>query len=243
MLLFVFFVIDYFVVRDRPSQAGHPDLDTGDASSGEDQKPDPIRVILKKILTNPIVLTIAAIEFCTGVLRQGIMHWYPIYAKDMGYYREFLVTENWGIVLFVAGATGGMTAGWISDKVFGSRRGPVAGLFYGLMLLSVIIMAFSLDFRWILGACAFLISYCVIGTHGMLSGTATMDFGGTKNAGTAVGLIDGAVYLGTGLQSLCLGFLTEKSWSYWPPFMIPFAVIGVLLAIRIRKAIPDRARK
>jgi OPA family glycerol-3-phosphate transporter-like MFS transporter len=77
----------------------------------------------------------------------------------------------------------------------------------------------------------------------MLSGTATMDFGGTKNAGTAVGLIDGCVYLGTGLQAWALGRLTTQSWSYWPPFLVPFALIGVLLAIRIRKAIPDRARK
>jgi OPA family glycerol-3-phosphate transporter-like MFS transporter len=68
-----------------------------------------------------------------------------------------------------------------------------------------------------------------------------MDFGGRKNAGTAVGLIDGMVYLGTGLQSICLGFLTEKSWSYWPPFLVPFSVIGLLLALRIRKAIPPRA--
>jgi OPA family glycerol-3-phosphate transporter-like MFS transporter len=109
-------------------------------------------------------------------------------------------------MLFIAGATGGMTAGWISDKVFGSRRGPVAALLYGLMFLSVIVMVFSVQLpssgaldvarMWLLGACVLLISYCVIGTHGMLSGTATMDFGGRKNAGTAVGLIDGLVYLG-----------------------------------------------
>ena len=40
ILLFGFMIIDYFVVRDRPSQAGHADLDTGDASSGEDDTPD-----------------------------------------------------------------------------------------------------------------------------------------------------------------------------------------------------------
>jgi OPA family glycerol-3-phosphate transporter-like MFS transporter len=96
---------------------------------------------------------------------------------------------------------------------------------------------------WVLAACVTLISYCVIGTHGMLSGTATMDFGGRKNAGTAVGLIDGLVYLGTGLQSISLGFLTEKSWSYWPPFLIPFALIGFLLAVRIWKALPEGARR
>ncbi|MEW6742352.1 MAG: MFS transporter [Planctomycetota bacterium] len=240
-LLFVFVVLDYFVVRDRPSEAGHPDIETGDASSGEADTPDPLRLLLKKILTNPIVLTIGAIEFCTGVLRQGIMHWYLIFGEEQGYRATFLVTKHWGLALFIAGATGGMTAGWISDKVFGSRRGPVAALLYGIMLACVAVMVFTLGSPWLLGLCVVLISYCVIGTHGMLSGTATMDFGGRKNAGTAVGLIDGLVYLGTGLQSISLGFLTEKSWSYWPPFLIPFAVLGLVLGLRIRKAIPKRA--
>jgi OPA family glycerol-3-phosphate transporter-like MFS transporter len=240
--LVVFLVIDIFVVRDHPRETGHRDFDTGDASSGEGDHPDPLLTILKKVVTNPIVLTIAAIEFCTGVLRQGIMHWYIIYGKEMGYLHSFWITKNWGLVLFIAGATGGMTAGWISDKVFGSRRGPVAGIFYALMLVCVVVMAFSLNQMWVLGISVFLISYCVIGTHGMLSGTATMDFGGRKNAGTAVGLIDGMVYLGTGLQSVSLGFLTEKNWSWWPPFLIPFAIIGTLLALRIWHAMPKAAR-
>lgn len=244
----------YLVVRDRPAEAGYPNFDTGDASSGEDDHPDPVRVILKKVVTHPVVLTIGAIEFCTGVLRQGIMHWYIIYGKEMGYHKTFLITREWGTMLFLAGATGGMTAGWISDKIFGSRRGPVAALLYGLMFIAVIVMAFNVQVpadgvavdpvrMWVLGICVLVISYCVIGTHGMLSGTATMDFGGRKNAGTAVGLIDGLVYLGTGLQSISLGFLTEKSWSYWPPFLIPFGLIGTLLAIRIWRAMPQAARK
>jgi len=238
VLLVMFWVIDFFVVRNRPSEAGHENFDTGDASSGEDDTPDPLAVILKKVVTNPIVLTIGAIEFCTGVLRNGIMHWYIIYGKEMGYFYDFVITRNWGLVLFLAGATGGMTAGWMSDKVFGSRRGPVAGILYALILVSAVVMTFSLHNVWILGICAVAISYAVIGAHGMLSGTATQDFGGRKNAGTAVGLIDGLVYLGTGLQAICLGFLTEKSWSFWPPFLIPFAVMGLLLAWKIRHAIP-----
>jgi OPA family glycerol-3-phosphate transporter-like MFS transporter len=237
-LLVVFWVIDFVVVRNRPGEAGQTDFDTGDASSGEDDTPDPLKVILKKVVTNPIILTIGAIEFCTGVLRNGIMHWYIIYGKEAGYFHDFFITRNWGLVLFMAGAAGGMTAGWMSDKVFGSRRGPVAGLLYAMILVSVVAMAFCLDYRWALGICAVVISFAVIGTHGMLSGTATQDFGGRKNAGTAVGLIDGLVYLGTGLQSLSLGFLTERSWSLWPPFLIPFAAIGLLLAWKIRHAMP-----
>jgi OPA family glycerol-3-phosphate transporter-like MFS transporter len=244
----------FLQVHDRPGQAGFADFDTGDASSGEDERPDPLAVVLKKVVLNPIVLTIGAIEFCTGVLRQGIMHWYSIYGKEIGYDTTFFVTKHWGLMMFLAGATGGMTAGWISDKVFGSRRGPVAALLYGLMIIATVAMSifveqphakggYSPAGMWVLGVCVMLISYCVIGTHGMLSGTATQDFGGRKNAGIAVGLIDGLVYLGTALQGVSLGHITEKSWRWWPPFLVPFAVIGALLAIRIWHAIPDAARR
>ena len=77
----------------------------------------------------------------------------------------------------------------------------------------------------------------------MLSGTSTMDFGGRRAAATAVGLIDGFVYLGTGVQSLSLGFLTTQSWNYWPPFLVPFALLGLILAIRIWYAFPHAKRK
>ena len=91
---------------------------------------------------------------------------------------------------------------------------------------------------YVLGVLVFLVSLCVIGTHGLLSGTATMDFGGRKGAATAVGVIDGFVYLGTALQSVALGFLTTKSWAYWPWFLLPFALIGFVLSLRIWGAKP-----
>jgi OPA family glycerol-3-phosphate transporter-like MFS transporter len=244
----------FLMVRDRPREAGYSDFDTGDASSGEDDTPDPLLVVLKKVVTHPIVLTIGAIEFCTGILRQGIMQWYPIYGNEWGFRSTFVVTTQWGLMLFLAGSLGGMVAGWISDKVFGSRRGPVAALLYGLMLFAVVAMiplvhqpvkgmTLPPTELWGLGICVIIISFCVIGTHGMLSGTATMDFGGRKNAGTAVGLIDGLVYLGTGVQFLGLGFLTEKSWTYWPIFLVPFGILGTALALRIWKAMPQAARR
>jgi len=93
-----------------------------------------------------------------------------------------------------------------------------------------------------LGAFVFLISLAVIGTHGLLSGTVTMDFGGSKGAGTAVAMIDGAVYLGSSLQAVALGFLTTRSWAYWPPFLLPFALIGFVLCVRIRNAKPKASR-
>ncbi|NOZ60277.1 MAG: MFS transporter [Calditrichaeota bacterium] len=239
MLLLTFFVIELFLLRDKPSQSGFEDFDTADASSGEEEEPFDFKLLLKKILTNKIILTIAIIEFCTGVLRQGIMHWYLIFTNEIGLSSDHFMREHWGLILMLAGSFGGIFAGFVSDHIFGSRRGPVAALFYGLMIVLTLIMGFTLHMNpYVLGAIVTLMSLAVIGTHGMLSGTATMDFGGRKGAATAVGLIDGFVYLGTGFQAITLGFLLSKSWSYWAPFLVPFAIIGFILAIKIWHAFP-----
>jgi OPA family glycerol-3-phosphate transporter-like MFS transporter len=89
-----------------------------------------------------------------------------------------------------------------------------------------------------LGLAVFMVSLCVIGTHGLLSGTATMDFGGRKAAATAVGVIDGFVYLGTAVQSFALGYITSWNWHFWPVFLAPFALVGFGLCLRIWRAVP-----
>ena len=142
----------------------------------------------------------------------------------------------------VAGVVGGNVAGWVSDLFFHSRRAPAAGGLYGFLIVAIVLMYFGMNNPILLGISVFLISVCVIGTHGLLSGTATMDFGGRKGAATAVGMIDGFVYLGTGLQAFALGHITSQNWNYWPLFLFPFAVIGFLLATRIWHAKPTAAK-
>jgi MFS transporter, OPA family, glycerol-3-phosphate transporter len=242
--LAVMLAVEFFLLKDKPSDAGHEDFDTGDASSGESGEPVPTKILLKRILTHPVIMTVAAVEFCTGVLRNGVMHWFPIYAKeqvasgmgDAAQWDWFL--HNWGLLLMIAGILGGNIAGWVSDKVFGSRRAPVAALLYGMIAAAMVGMFFSLTNPLILGSIVFFVSLGVIGTHGLLSGTATMDFGGRSGAATAVGVIDGFVYLGTGLQSFALGYLTQKDWAYWPPFLFPFAILGLIFLMRIWNAMP-----
>ena len=406
----VIFVVELFLLRDRPSEAGQRDFDTGDASSGDtSDTPIPTLELFKRIFTNRVIMTIALIEFCTGVLRNGVMHWFPIYATEIwalpsehglqggillsairdwswrslwpalpcfavaavsatlaartqgrrrGLYAvasalAFLapfLAGGWGGVLMVAGVIGGNVAGWVSDLIFQSRRGPAAGFFYAFLILCALGMAATLgvptnvvesadvksglvagdrilaiagkdahgwkdvrdavacmpptckdsgwdpvrclcaselhgkpaepgsatitarverngqisdlalpdpkpvqragDMRLLkarpqlplspywMGVMVFLLSLSVIGTHGVLSGTATMDFGGRKGAATAVGVIDGFVYLGTSLQSVALGYLTTRNWAYWPWFLLPFGVVGFLLCLKIWHAKP-----
>jgi OPA family glycerol-3-phosphate transporter-like MFS transporter len=81
----------------------------------------------------------------------------------------------------------------------------------------------------------------------MLSGTASMDFGGKKNVGVAVGLIDGFVYLGMGAQALIFGYALPSgaaqedasAWRVLPLIVLPAAAIGFLLSLRIWNARPQ----
>ena len=237
-LLTLFWLISFALVRNTPGQAGYRDFDTGDASSGDDGPQ------LGALQVFRMILTIACIEFCSGFLRQAIMQWYKIFSKQVGIADSF-VPSNWGLLLCCAGIMGGMFAGIISDHVFQSRRGPVVAVLYGIMLAGAVVMIFALQ-SGALGWLVVFMSMAVIGVHGMLSGTASMDFGGRKNAGIAVGIIDGFVYLGTAVMSFWYGWRLPSgeaakdpaNWSEWPVWMIPIALIGFVLALRLWNSKP-----
>ncbi len=256
-ILGAFWILDVFLVKNTPGEAGQEDFHTGDASAGDDSPRLPAVQVFKMMLRNPIIMTIACVEFCSGFLRQAIMQWYRTFAKQtneaLGFAGDF-VYENWGLLLCCAGILGGVVAGVISDRVFGSRRGPVAAILYLVMLLGAVALAFTYTTP-VVGYLVLFMSLAVIGVHGMLSGTASMDFGGAKNVGVAVGIIDGFVYLGTAAMSLTykltlpqeqldeagelVGPATDPAkWWPWPVAMIPLAAIGFLLALRVWNARP-----
>ena len=239
-----------FIVRDSPLKAGLKDFDPGDASSGDTGPRLSVGAVFMKMLRNPVILTIAAIEFCSGFCRNAIMQWGPTFAARVAIHSEEFVFENWGLVSCCAGILAGMFAGILSDYFFNSRRGPVSAILYGGMLGGCIVLFFVLD-NMFFGYTLVFMTLCVIGVHGMLSGTASMDFGGRKNAGVATGLIDACVYMGTGVQAFVLGRVLPSmedsgdpaNWISWPMAMLPFIVIGLILSIRIWNATANKKSK
>src|SRR3954462_15382598 len=114
-----------------------------------------------------------------------------------------------------------------------------------MAVLASLMAAFLFRSPLIVGAAAVLISMAVIGGHSLMSGTAAADFGGRKATATCSGLVDGFVYLGSGLQSVSIGFLTERphNWLWWPLFLIPFAVIGGIVALKMWYEFPAATKK
>ena len=244
-VLFACVAVTFFLVKDSPADAGFKDFDTGDATSGQTGRMG-LAQVARTMFSQRVIWIIIAIEFCSGFLRQSVMKQYRLYAKAVG--DTGFVYENWGMLLCIAGILGGVFAGFISDHVFGSRRGPVSTVLYGGLLGGTLVACFTLGQPMLAWAVVFM-SLCVIGVHGMLSGTASADFGGTKNAGVVTGIIDGFVYLGSASQAyyfssaLPVGDAAKvaANWSVWPKAMLPVAVIGLVLALTIWNARPKNA--
>jgi MFS transporter, OPA family, glycerol-3-phosphate transporter len=252
-ILGLFWALSFVFVRDTPAEAGLPELDVEDASSHDPQIRESSLQVIVRMLRNPIILTIAFIELCSGFLRQAILKWSNDFAKGIGAAGSY-VNAHWGMVSCIAGITGGMFAGVISDHLFQSRRPPVSAVLYVIMLVGAIAMVPLLGAPVMVSWIIAFMAMAIIGVHGMLSGVASQDFGGRLHTGVAVGLIDGFVYLGTALQAQVYGgmgsLLPEKgtaaakdltNWHAWPLAMIPVAAIGLALSYRIRNArVPGR---
>jgi len=243
-LIFIMFIIDYFLVKDKPSEAGFSDFNTGDATSSDPDKDKPIdrAYLLKKVFGNPIILTIMAAEFCTGFVRQGLLLWVVPFLNEVHHIEHGSALFNVATLgITVGGIAGGLLCGFLSDKIFHSRRPPVAFIFYIGQIIFVLLLGQMTD----PAIAAVLVGVCcmfIFGVHGMLSGTASMDFGGTKAAATVTGLFDGVQYIASGFTGFLLGAGLDKfGWSAWTFMIIPFSVIGAILMLRVWNATPARA--
>jgi MFS transporter, OPA family, glycerol-3-phosphate transporter len=275
LVLFTMFVVDSLLVRDRPAHAGHKDFDTGDGSfhpaeeaQGDnkgyrdaapappaDDKPLPLRQLLGKIFSDPVIRVIAAAEFCTGFVRQGLLIYFLEYLAEVHNVRPGSAVHGWaGVGPTLGGICGGIVCGVLSDRFFQSRRPPVAFIFYLCQAVVLLALGFAPN-----GAvAAFLVGFScmfIFGVHGMLSGTASMDFGGRKAAATAAGILDGVQYIAAGLTGFGLGWVLKTyGWDgagsavghhphdarVWVFSIIPFSLIGAVLMTRIWNAKPNK---
>jgi OPA family glycerol-3-phosphate transporter-like MFS transporter len=205
-------------------------------------------------------------EFCTGFVRQGVMLYFTEYLGEVyGVTKVFpkLNILGWqpslfwatGIALMVGGILGGLLCGWMSDKLFQSRRPPVAFIFYLIQVVMLALLGFSFGKGSFSGQVWAIILLGLAGmfifsVHSMLSGTAGMDFGGRKAAATVTGALNGIQSVGSGLTGFGLGWVLKTyGWDgvathghapahawVWVGCIIPFSLIGAYIMTRIWNA-------
>jgi OPA family glycerol-3-phosphate transporter-like MFS transporter len=244
IILLFWFLVDWCVIKDTPEEAGFATFETHDASSGQMHIELTTLDLLRKVFTSPLMIMIAFAELTAGVFRDGIQNWYFIFSKEVPQPSAHVFHDHFGFLLCIFGILGGFAAGMASDRLFQSRRGPPVAVASGIVLAAAGVMAACLYSAPVLaGAMAILIVMCAVGITSLMSGTAAADFGGRKATATCMGIVDGFAYIGSGLQVFCLGHITSWSWRLWPVFFVPFAVLGLTIALKIWHALPAATRK
>ena len=255
-LMFAFSIIDYFLVRNTPSECGLDDIDTGDGSVKGDTRLAKITLshFKEKLFSNRVILMLVMAEFFTGFIRQGLLLHSTEYLNEVQLISKTDRLFAWsGIALFVGGASGGLLSGWISDKYFQSRRAPSAFIFFVAQLFVFGLLGYSPYATTTLGQiiaiiCIGLGALLALGIHGLLSGTAGADFGGTRGAATVVGFVDSFQYFGSGFSGFVLGWILKTyGWGpapmglnawYWMASLLPCSLFGAFAMLKIWGQIP-----
>jgi sugar phosphate permease len=119
-------------LRDTPREVGLPPVEEfkGDVAHVSEHLED--RITIKDVITivfaNKLVWYMAIANMCLYIPRMGIFFWAPTFLKE--FKGVSLIIAGMQLVSFeVASVIGGIAAGYISDKVFAGRRGPVGTVF------------------------------------------------------------------------------------------------------------------
>ncbi|MER6979841.1 MFS transporter [Streptomyces carpinensis] len=219
-------VLVLFVAFQRNAPEG---TEESGAHSGTD-KPQRSLALYRKTLRDPMVLTLGAAYFLLKPARYAILLWGPVLVS-----RRLPQVDKVGATLIpvafgAAGVLAPIVVGWVSDRLFQSRRVPACVL--SLALLTVVLALFmpltATDSVGVMVGVLAVIGLAVYAADSMISCVAAVDFGAEEGAGTAAGLVNGCGSIGAILGGLLPGFLSGS--TLFILFSAAAALAGAVMA-------------
>lgn len=201
MVAVIIAVIACLLVRDTPQSCGLPPIElykpeecTQAYSAEQEKELSTKEILFGHVFNNKLLWIIAFANAFIYFVRYGVLDWAPMYLEQVKHMD--LANSSWSYFAFeIAGIFGTILCGWLSDKVFKGRRGPVTIIYMLLVMLAVYIYwnsASAMVTNVAMAAIGFLIYGPV-----MLIGVSALDLVPKKAAGTAAGF--------TGLFGYLLG--------------------------------------
>ncbi|MCQ4207362.1 MFS transporter [Streptomyces longispororuber] len=185
--------------------------------------------LYRKTLRDPMVLTLGAAYFLLKPARYAILLWGPVLVSDRLPQVDKVGATLIPIAFGAAGVLAPIVVGWVSDRLFQSRRVPACVL--ALAVLTVVLALFmpltATDSVGIMIALLGVIGLAVYAADSMISCVAAVDFGTEEAAGTAAGLVNGCGSVGAILGGLLPGFLSGS--ALFILFSITAALAGLVM--------------
>ena len=210
MIAAVVAVVVFTLMRDTPQSVGLPPVEDYKNDYPPHYRADHERILsfreifFEYVLTNKYLWAIAVANAFVYFVRYGVVNWIPTYLETAKGFSFKQSSIAWSLYEYAA-IPGTIVCGWMSDKVFKSRRAPATILFMGLTLVAVLVYWWNLKGPlWIDYAALIAIGFLIYGPI-MIIGLHALDLVPKKAAGTAAGFtgffgyVFGSAIAGTGV--------------------------------------------
>jgi OPA family sugar phosphate sensor protein UhpC-like MFS transporter len=187
---------------------------------------------LRPVFVNPAVWIAGGMYFFLKLTRYAFLFWLPVYLTEALHY-SMKNAGNTSAAYELFGIGGTLAAGYLSDRVFGSRRFPVGALMlFGLAICCLAQPALASLGLWGTVAGIALIGFMTYGPDTLMTGAAPMDMGTKKTAAAAVGIITGLGSAGQLMSSLVVAWVSQRfGWSALFHLFVGCALVGGLLLL------------
>lgn len=186
------------------------------------------QILRHYVFFNKYIWLLALSYALVYIVRTAINDWGNIYLTEKYHYD--IVDANSIVALFeVGGFVGSLAAGWGSDRLFSSNRGPMALLFAIGIFCSILALWVMAQEKMVLqGAVFFAIGFFVFGPQ-MLIGMAAAECSHKKTAGAATGFVGLFAYLGAALAGYPLALIMQT--FHWTGFFVVITCAAFVIAL------------
>jgi len=225
-------------LRDTPQSIGLPPVEEwrGEAhikDPDEDHASSFKEIFMGHIIKNKLLWIVALANVCVYIVRIGIRDWSPTFLVET---RGSSITgAGFKVAGFeLAGIIGAIGAGFISDKVFKGRRGPMAVICMFLLACAVIVLWLTPPGHPYVDAAMLICAGTLVYGPQLLVPVAAADFASKKAASTATGLTGAFGYIGSAIAGVGTGVIVDHyGWNGGFMFYITAAAIGMLLFLSL----------
>jgi OPA family sugar phosphate sensor protein UhpC-like MFS transporter len=186
--------------------------------------------VVSEVFRNGMVWFLAAVYFLVKPTRYLLLFWSPVYIAE----RLGTDTMDSGILssMFdLAGPIGTLLGGFVSDRLFKSKRMPVCALSCLILAVIMVVFPFIPLTKISMGVGMFVIGFLIFIPDSLISSAAAIDFGTKKGASTANGLINGCGSIGQMIGVTLPGAVEKMVGQGHDIWHAIFVGLGISLAI------------
>ncbi len=169
--------------------------------------------LVKYVLSNPYIWLLAIASFFLYIARSALNDWSNFYLVDFKLYSK--QSANYCVAWFeIGGIFGGLSAGWLSDRLFAGKRGPV-NLLYMICTVPLVglIWLCQMPNIYLDSALMAAAGFLIFGPQ-MLIGVAAVELSHKQAAATATGVTGFFSYLGAAFAGGPIGWvIRDLGWD------------------------------